>query len=88
MPSWPELVIGKLRRSYSGLIRFNNQSVGGMLAQWGQDKAAELVVPQKPDLVIIGFGMNDGSAKIPPEKYRQNIKSIMDSVLLSNGSAR
>lgn len=87
MPSWPELIIGNLRRNYRGAIGFNNQSVGGMLAQWGQDKAAELVGQQKPDLVIIGFGMNDGSAKIPPEKYRQNIKSIMDSVLLSNPSA-
>ena len=87
MPSWPELIINNLRKNYNGLISFNNQSVGGMMAQWGQDKAAEVVVPQKPDLVIIGFGMNDGSAKVPPEKYRQNIQSIMDTVLLSNPAA-
>lgn len=80
MPSWPELIVCKLREYYSAPVDFSNQSVGGMLAQWGADKAAERVVPQKPDLVIIGFGMNDGTFKVSPEKYKSNINSIIVTV--------
>lgn len=77
MPGWPELIVYNLRSHYDAPVDFSNQSVGGMLAQWGADNAAERVVPQKPDLVIIGFGMNDGTFKVSPEKYRNNIKSII-----------
>ena len=80
MPGWPELIVYNLREYYSAQVDFSNQSVGGMLAQWGADKAAERVVPQKPDLVIIGFGMNDGTFKVSPEKYSDNIKRIIATV--------
>lgn len=87
MPGWPELIVHNLQQTYGTKVDFSNLSVGGMLAQWGADKAAELVVPQNPDLVIIGFGMNDGTFSISPEKFRNNIESIMDPVRAQNSKA-
>jgi len=87
MPSWPELIIYNLRKAYGEQVSFANPSVGGKLAEWGKDEAAVRVVSQKPDLVIIGFGMNDGSAKITPDKYREDIKSIIDATIAQNPNA-
>jgi lysophospholipase L1-like esterase len=87
MPSWPEMIVYNLRQAYNTEVNFSNKAVGGMLAQWGTDNVTERVIAQKPDLVIIGFGMNDGSAGISPDKYRENIKGIIDPVLAQNPKA-
>jgi lysophospholipase L1-like esterase len=87
MPSWPQLIIYNMRHVYGDNISFSNKSVGGKLAKWGTDNVDERLVPEKPDLVIIGFGMNDGTAKIPPDMYRENIQGIIDHVLTQNPKA-
>jgi lysophospholipase L1-like esterase len=84
MPTWPELVIYNLRQHYGHNVSFANKSIPGKLAQWGQDAVSKAINPEKPDLVIIGFGMNDGAAKVLPDKYRENIEGIIDSVKLQN----
>lgn len=87
MPSWPELIVYKLRAAYPSEINFNNQSVGGKLARWGLENVNTAVAPKKPDLVVIGFGMNDGTAEVPPKDYRHNIEGIMEAVLKMNPKA-
>lgn len=87
MPSWPELIVYNLRKEYGPQVIFANPSVGGKLAEWGKEEAATRVVPEKPDLVIIGFGMNDGTANITPDKYRNDIKSIINAVTAQNPNA-
>lgn len=86
MPNWTELIIYNLRQHYKGPITYRNPSVGGKMAQWGADEAAIRVVPEKPDLLVIGFGMNDGSAKVPPEQYIDAIKRIMELAKQANPS--
>ncbi|MEQ7799672.1 SGNH/GDSL hydrolase family protein [Pedobacter sp. ASV1-7] len=87
MPSWPELIIYNLRKSYGDQISFSNQSVGGKLAQWGLENVATAIIPQNPDLVIIGFGMNDGTFEVVPDIYRTQVLGIMKTVLASNPKA-
>nr|WP_121272177.1 SGNH/GDSL hydrolase family protein [Pedobacter schmidteae] len=87
MPSWPELIIYNLRETYAGKIDFSNQSVGGKLAKWGVENVAKAVLPEKPDLVIIGFGMNDGTFNVQPEIYRAQISGIMDVIRINNPNA-
>lgn len=87
MPSWPELIIYNLRDSYGDRISFSNQSVGGKLAQWGLENVATAIVPQSPDLVIIGFGMNDGTFEVAPDTYRNQVLGIMKAVLAKNPEA-
>ena len=79
MPGWFELMTRQLKEAYgTDAITYANPSVGGKNSQWGKDNAAALVAAEKPDLVIVGFGMND--AGLSPSKYRQNIEAILDTV--------
>ena len=87
MPSWPELIIHQLRAEYGPQISFSNASVAGKLATWGKEETANRVLPAHPDLVIIGFGMNDGSSNISPAKYREDINGIITAVTAQNPQA-
>jgi lysophospholipase L1-like esterase len=87
MPVWPELVIDGLQRTYGNHITFANTSVAGRAAKWGQDSVGRRVIAEKPDLVVIGFGMNDGTARVAPAVYREQIKGMIDSVRLANAKA-
>ena len=46
--------------------------------QWGVEHAAELVPPCKPDLVILGFGMN--SMQESAEDYQRAMLSIIRTI--------
>ncbi len=87
MPSWPELIVHRLRAEYGPQISFSNGSVAGKLAAWGKEETANRVLPTHPDLVIIGFGMNDGSARVSPDKYREDINGIITAVTAQNPQA-
>ena len=87
MPIWPELIIYDLRRYYGPQITFSNQSVPGKLAGWGLEEVKNRIIPENPDLVIIGFGMNDGSSKVPPDQFRQQISGIIENVVQKNPNA-
>ena len=83
MPSWGELTARKLREVYQCPVDFKNPSVGGKDSEWGKNNAHSLVSMEKPDLVIIAFGMNDGTAKVLPKVFKQNISSIIEDVKAS-----
>jgi len=42
---------------------------------------------EEPDLVIIAFGMNDGTNKISPEQYAANISAMIEKVEAANTAA-
>lgn len=86
VPSWAEMLSYGLERTYGDRILYLNKSVGGMLAKWGMENAEERVAREKPDLVIIGFGMNDGTFKVSAREFMEQIKSIMKTVRAENSS--
>jgi acyl-CoA thioesterase-1 len=63
-PAYPELTIRNLERAYKSKIIYKNFSVGGMAADYGLKNIAK-VVAEKPDLVVLAWGMNDSSGKTP-----------------------
>ena len=85
MPAWFDLLVDtlKVRFGYDG-VTYANPSVGGATSGWGAENAAGMVAPEDPDLVVIGFGMNDPA--LPTSTYRQNIRRIMDAALAANPS--
>lgn len=87
MPIWPQLVTYKLRKTYSSTVNYINTSVPGVTAQWGLDSVDKRVNIHHPDLVVIGFGMNDGSSNVPPAQYASQIKGIIDAVKADNRNA-
>lgn len=76
-PIWPELLCDSLRSCYSGEIKLINPSVGGMNSDWAIENFTESVVRHQPDLVILGFGMND---RCPGEEYAHKTKLLQDLI--------
>jgi len=87
MPSWGKLIAEGLRRHYQGEIAFTNTSVGGKDSKWGLETVKENVVAYDPDLVIIAFGMNDGTGRMAPQRFKANIKGIIKAVRRHNPKA-
>lgn len=86
LPTWPEMIVYNLRNHYGNAIPFKNVSKGGMAAKWGLENTHTLVNAENPDLVIIGFGMNDGTGKVAAEIFIEQIKGIIRTVRQANPS--
>ncbi len=83
-PTWCQMVAETLRQKHpAGRIDLQNPSVGGKRSDWGAEEAVSRV-GYGPDLCIIGFGMNDGSRRVPPEEYGENIRTIMAAARAGN----
>ena len=81
---WYQMVVDQMEVQYpDSAISLYNPSVPGKLSDWGVEQA-QAKVTYGPDLCIIGFGMNDGSQKVDPAEYQNNIKTIMDIVRSGN----
>lgn len=80
--SFPELVKAVLSDTYGAEICLSNPSVAGMDSVWGAAHAEELVAALHPDLVYLGFGMND--IERPGNETAANIQSIMDTIRRRN----
>lgn len=81
---WYQMFVDQLKTQYpDSVISLQNPSVPGKLSDWGAEEA-QINIGYGPDLCIIGFGMNDGSAKMPAEDFQANILSIMDTALAAN----
>lgn len=86
MPRWADLVAGQLAHCYASPIDYINPSLGGMRSDWGRDAVDGLVSFEKPDLVILGFGMND-NGRLSPGEFAENIQSMMNSIRQQNPDA-
>ena len=87
MPSWGNLVVDGLRSYYRGNIEFTNTSVGGKDSRWGLAAIQENVIAHNPDLVIIAFGMNDGTSRMDPKLFKMNIQGMINKVKQNNPKA-
>ena len=87
MPSWGKLVADELRRYYKGNIEFTNTAVGGKDSRWGLATIRENVIAHNPDLVIIAFGMNDGTLRMDPKVFKENIQGMINKVKQHNPEA-
>lgn len=76
-PLWPELLMESLRDYYKTDIEFINTSAGGKDTQWAIENAAERAASYKPDLVLLGFGMND---RCTGSEYRERTKCLLNAI--------
>ncbi len=83
-PAYPMQVINSLKSTYGySEIQYANPSVGGKTSAWGLEQINQ-VVSTKPDLVVLAFGMNDSSGKVPTQTYTSNIESMMKALRAAN----
>lgn len=87
LEDFPTLICNKLRAYYKSEIAMYNTSVGGKLSDFGRENVDGNVNIYKPDLVVIGFGMNDGSWNINPLTYQSNIEFMIQSIKARNPEA-
>jgi lysophospholipase L1-like esterase len=79
MPFYGELLASWMRKNHKSEIMFKNFSVGGQSSAWGVGEI-EKIIPEKPDLLIIAFGMNDASFRVPSEDYAGNIQKQIEKI--------
>lgn len=80
-PAYGELVALALKRQFGSQVVFENHAVSGWSAGRGLQHVTEKRIgEQKPDLVIIAFGMNDVFAR-DANGYQKNIRGIMETIL-------
>lgn len=85
MPIWTDMTVEALKKAYNySEITAVNTAVGGTRSSWGAETAYNNVARYEPDLVVIAFGMNDGTRSVSAESYILNIKSIMDTARTAN----
>lgn len=83
-PAYPMQVINSLKSTYGySEIHYANPSVGGKTSTWGLAEIKQ-VITTKPDLVVLAFGMNDGSGKMPTQTYKSNIEGMMQALRTTN----
>lgn len=77
-PAYPELFRSALERRFHATVDLKNLSVGGKDSAWGITRTDD-VVSLKPDLVIVAFGGNDASRRLPAD-FKVNVQSIWQRV--------
>lgn len=77
--SFPDLTAQMLKATYGCNVELYNPSVGGMTSVWGLENAQTLICDRvRPDLVIIGFGMNDGDKS--GSATASNVRGIIQKI--------
>lgn len=80
VPGFPDAFVSEITRRYGCNVIAKNTAVGGTLSSWGRDNVVANVNQYNPDLVVIGFGMNDGSWNISPADFEYNIDFMVRSI--------
>lgn len=79
-PPYFELVSNYINQRFSGKVTSTNLAIGGKSASWGMlANQTNAVIAKDPDLLILAFGMNDGTT-FNASTYKANIKKIIDAV--------
>ncbi|MBS0263603.1 MAG: SGNH/GDSL hydrolase family protein [Planctomycetes bacterium] len=77
-PAYPELFQQTLAARYSTPVDLKNLSVGGTSTDWGL-KQIDAVIAEKPDLVVLAFGMNDSAGR-PGGEYGKNTAGMIAGI--------
>ncbi len=81
-PAYGGLLATNLARTYRSAVAFSNLSEGGRTSAWGLEHIGP-VAAEKPDLVILAWGMNDSTGEgdtCPVETFIGNLQAQMAAV--------
>ena len=81
--TWMDMFKKSLEKTYNNnKITTVNTAVGGKTSSWGVQNAQERVAAHNPDLLVVGFGMNDGG--LSPAQHKDNINTIISVAKAAN----
>ena len=72
-PVWNQILKKGLEDHYSASVQMINPSASGMDTDWAIAHAEELIAPHQPDLIILGYGMND---RCTGSEYAEKTKKL------------
>ena len=76
-PTWAELLFHQMEEKWQSPVCFHNTSVGGVDSEWAIENSSQRAANFHPDLVILGFGMND---RCGMEEYRNKTGRLMEAI--------
>ena len=79
-PAYPQLVANTLQKRFGSQVTLVNFGAAGAEAGWGVEMVPK-VTAEKPDLVFLAFGMNDGGG------YDKKMTKMRDDVIAQNPDA-
>lgn len=84
--TWMTMFAESLKAKYKNTnITTVNTAVGGTASAWGVQNVQERVVSKNPDLLVLGFGMNDGNGGyVSAQEFKANINSIIQAAKAGN----
>lgn len=87
-PKWTEM-FSEYMESLGVSVTQYNTSVGGQISSWGADNVVARVNRYAPDLVVLGFGMNDSNAfnQNSPSVYKANTKRTIEKIRATHPDA-
>jgi lysophospholipase L1-like esterase len=83
MPRFSEMTAARLKNHYGyddTDITVVNTAVGGWLSDNGKGELTSRVLDHQPDIVVLGFGMNDGTFGIPDDVFGNNIDFMVRKI--------
>lgn len=83
-PMFPELTVHALSDRFGCSVGYVNHAVGGTVSGWGCEKLPGDFANEIPDIMFIGFGMNDASGHVAPETFIKNIRTMAEQTLSLN----
>lgn len=83
-PSWASMTVEALNTVYGQNVTFENFGICGTTAAWGIDQMDSTVIPSKPDLLVVAFGMNDGAGSLSAADFTANLSSIVTKMRAAN----
>lgn len=78
--TWREQAKRNIEAQFQAEVVLHNYSRSGYGADWGREAVEEKFTGEETHLVLIAFGMNDGSANVPPKRFEENLKAIMEKI--------
>lgn len=81
-PGYPELVAVQLETTFDTTIRIKNRAVAGWSVANGVNDLDQLLA-EKPDLVIVAYGMNDVGRR-DPDWFLKQTKQIVERIRTSH----
>lgn len=87
MPRFDQMTVSRLKDwyGYDGTdISLVNTAMGGWLSENGKGELQTRVLDHNPDLVVLGFGMNDGTWNISEDVFGANIDFMVRKLKAAN----
>lgn len=77
-PAYPDLVAAQLQASYKSPVTLKNRAIAGWSIAHGVNDAEKLLA-EKPNLVIVAYGMNDVGRK-DPQWFQDETRKLLEKV--------